>query len=77
MDITEASNSIGKHVRLNYKVDIRDRGVGVLLQGYELVALYDDFTIQEVDNATNYVKITSPQCEYCMWLNPEHIHVVV
>lgn len=76
MNITEAGNSIGKHIRLIYKVDIRARGVGVLLQGYELIAMYDDFTIQEVDTATNYVKIASPQCEYCMWLNPEHLELV-
>lgn len=76
MNLSEANTAIGKRVIAIPFVDIRDKGVGVLLQGWELFEQYKDWCITEIDNITGYVKIKCSNCEYFMWLNPEHLVVI-
>lgn len=76
MKLSEANTAIGKRVVAQPIVDIRSRGVGVLLQGWELFEQYKDWRIVEVDEATQYVKVQAKDCEYFMWLNPEHLMLI-
>lgn len=65
--------TIGAKVMINPMVDIRDKGVDVLVTNYPVIASSDDWVIQQEDLSSGYVKVFSKLLDKMYWLNFKHL----